>query len=116
MNISEKAKTEIRSYCLRHRLSNYPISKIEVVAAGSPRVKGESYHYENKRGETIRYVNAYRKAWGKPIYVPSTMRILVGKDWIKKLEKDLLQLKLSKEQGFLVHRTMVDFVFNFGDN
>lgn len=48
----------------------------------APKLKGYSGHYENKSGDVIRYPNAYRKAWGKPIYIKSTLRIEVGAQWL----------------------------------
>lgn len=47
----------------------------------APTCKGTGYHYRNKSGDLIRYPNAYQRAWGKPIYYPSTIRIEVGKEW-----------------------------------
>lgn len=47
----------------------------------APTCKGTRYHYRNKKGDIIRYPNAYQRAWGKPIYYPSTIRIEVGAEW-----------------------------------
>ena len=56
---------------------------IKVVAGSNPpALKGRGWYYQNKSGDVIRYVNAYKRAWGKPIYVHSTRRIEVGSDWL----------------------------------
>ena len=47
-----------------------------------PKIVGESYHYENKSGDLIRHPSAYKRAWGKPIYISSSRQIEVGFDWI----------------------------------
>lgn len=59
--------------------NNLPIHIIEGDIA--PRVVGRGFYYTNKSGDLIRYPNAYQKAWGKPIYHKSTIRIEVGKDY-----------------------------------
>lgn len=51
-------------------------------AKNPPKLKGKSYHYTNKSGHMIYHPNAYRRAWGKPIYRHSTLRIEVGCDWL----------------------------------
>lgn len=51
-------------------------------------VAGESWHYVNKSGDRICHPSAYRAAYGKPIYVPSTLVVVVGPRWIlKQLEQ-----------------------------
>lgn len=48
----------------------------------NPCLKGKSHYYTNKSGDIIQSPNAYRRAWGKPIYHHSTIRVEVGIDWI----------------------------------
>jgi hypothetical protein len=48
----------------------------------APHVEGQSYHYVTPGGAPVRYPNAYRRAWGKPVYVPSSRRVLVGLGWL----------------------------------
>ena len=60
--------------------TNCPIKV--VIGNNPPTLKGRSWCYQNKSGDVIRYVNAYKRAWGKPIYVHSTRRIEVGSDWL----------------------------------
>jgi hypothetical protein len=55
---------------------------VVVKGADPPTLKGRGWYYKNKSGDVIRYVNAYKRAWGKPIYVHSTRRIEVGSDWL----------------------------------
>jgi hypothetical protein len=62
------------------KCTNYPI--VVVKGENPPALKGKSWHYVNKSGDVIRHVNAYKQAWGKPIYVRSTRRIEVGSDWL----------------------------------
>lgn len=64
----------------------------------SPICKGACGHYRNKSGDIIHSPNAYRRAWGKPIYYPSTIHIEVGAEWpmhiglsSRKLTKSMLQ-------------------------
>jgi hypothetical protein len=114
MSISRLAQKEIRSYCLRHKICTSANLPIETIDSGSPKVVGNSWHYETNGGKYIYHPSAYSKiGWSNMRYIASTKRIQVGKDWISKLEKDLLQLKYSKELGRLVHRTMIDFIYNF---
>lgn len=118
MKISVKASKEIRSFAMRNS-KGYSYSAAPIMieeGKSSPRWSGSSFHYENKSGDLITYPNAYRRAWGKPIYIASTRHIIVGKEWLKKLEIDLIQVKLSRQQGRLVHRELAKFLFNFGDS
>jgi hypothetical protein len=78
-NLSKLLRQLIRKSVL-HSGSNCPIKIIDGDSA--PKLKGSSFHYENKRGDIIQHPNAYRKAWGKPIYIPSSKRIEVGANWI----------------------------------
>lgn len=59
-----------------------------------PNLAGHSWHYENKSGHYITYPNAYRRAWGKPIYIGSTRRVEVGSDWLLEC---VLQRKYIKQ-------------------
>jgi hypothetical protein len=62
----------------------YPI--VEVQGREPPKMAGEPGHFVNLSGERIHYPNAYRRAWGKPNYVASTVRIEVGALWVRALE------------------------------
>jgi hypothetical protein len=113
MNISTEAKKEIRSLALRKERGSSSAPIVVEDSSAAPYWVGDSFHYENKSGDRIRYPNAYRRAWGKPIYVKSTRRIMVGKEWLKQLEIDLIQVKLSRRRGKLVRRDLAKFVFYF---
>ena len=67
------------------RAANEPVGStvpIELIDGESaPVVRGLSWHYTNKSGDLIYYPNAYRRAWGKPIYNCSTIRVEVGEEW-----------------------------------
>lgn len=43
-----------------------------------PKLVGESFHFTTPGGRPVRYPNAYRRAYGKPVYHPSTLRVEVG--------------------------------------
>jgi hypothetical protein len=48
-----------------------------------PRLDGNRGHYETKTGIVIRHPGAYsRKGWSSMIYVASTRRIEVGREWL----------------------------------
>jgi len=57
---------------------------IRIVAGGmEPEYEGSSYYFTNASGDRIRYPNAYRRAWGKPIYHAACHIITVGADWVR---------------------------------
>jgi hypothetical protein len=60
--------------------NNCPIKIVD--GCDPPKLKGRGWYYTNKRGDEIHYPVAYRKAWGKPIYNHSTIRVEVGGDWL----------------------------------
>jgi hypothetical protein len=117
MQISLQAATEIRRFAIQHNKGySYTAATIEVIEGWeTPHFIGNSFRWETKSGKPVYHPNAYRRAWGKPIYIPSTRRIVVGQKWLAQLEKDLLQIKLSRQRGRLVDRSIVDFIFNFED-
>ena len=56
---------------------------VKIVAGNfAPIVKGHQHYWTNKSGDVIRYPNAYKRAWGKPIYNQSTIRVEVGSEWL----------------------------------
>lgn len=59
----------------------WPITIVPGDAA--PEIVGESYHWITPAGKRVRWPNAYRRAWGKPLYSPSTLRIRVGRGWLE---------------------------------
>ena len=62
-----------------------PISTVcYTIVAGDaePSYEGESYHYENKSGDRIWHPNAYRRKFGRSIYIPAHHRITVGAEWL----------------------------------
>ena len=67
-----RLRQAIRKACGQEGTS-YPIEIVQ----GS-----DAAHYVNKSGDIIHHPNAYRRAWGKPIYVASTLRIVVGAKWL----------------------------------
>lgn len=88
---------------------NWPI--VLIPGESSPRLVGQDWHYENKSGDVIRFPSAYRRAWGKPIYIASTRRIEVGKDWTAPdmtiwLWYQLKELTLAQPEGKLAWDTL----------
>jgi len=59
--------------------NNAPVKIVE--GSMPPTVGGEGHYYVNKSGDRIFYPTSYMKAWGKPIYVASTICVAVGLEW-----------------------------------
>lgn len=72
--------------------NNCPIKIVS--GSNPPKLVGRQHYWTNKSGDEIRYPSAYRRAWGKPIYNASTIRVEVGAEWILKS----LTVKNVKEQ------------------
>lgn len=117
IKISHQATKEIRSFAIRNTNGySYTAAPIILIdGTSAPFFRGTSYRWETKAGKPVFYPSAYRKAWGKPVYVASTRSIVVGRDWVIQLEKDIIQCQISRVRGKLVDRCVVDFVFNFGE-
>lgn len=75
----------------------YPVRII--AGDGDPKLIGSPYHYENKSGELIHHPTAYRRAWGKPIYIASTLEVVVGNMWFNK-NLTLKDIKVEKLKAF----------------
>jgi hypothetical protein len=83
---------------IREAVSARPNCPIQIVNGDDPpKLKGRGYYFTNKRGDEIYHPNAYRRAWGKPIYNPSTIRVEVGSNWLLSnfTEKNIKMLKLK---------------------
>jgi len=65
-----------------------------------PKLCGSPYRYENVSGDIIHYPNAYKRAWGKPIYIHSTRRVEVGAKWLLN-NMTMETLRLNKIKAFL---------------
>ena len=59
-----------------------PVRVSDVEVNLQPRVAGEGPRWTTRGGEPIRYPGAYRRAYGKPIYVPSERALVVGRNWL----------------------------------
>ena len=77
-NISLVIKRMVRQAA--NARNNCPIKIVNGNVA--PIIKGHHFYWSNKSGDVIRYPNAYKRAWGKPIYNHSTIRVEVGSDWL----------------------------------
>jgi hypothetical protein len=60
--------------------STYPI--VAVNGCEFPHYCGKSGFHCTPAGTVVRFPSAYRKAGGKAMYVTSTRRIEVGRDWL----------------------------------
>lgn len=49
----------------------------------APRRTGAGFRFVTPGGNPVYHPNAYRRAWGKPVYVPSTIRVEVGAAWLR---------------------------------
>lgn len=58
--------------------------RVEVIdGQREPMVAGLHGHYRTKAGDFIRHPSAYsRRGWSNMVYVASTVRVVVGQDWI----------------------------------
>lgn len=95
-NLSKVIKRLLRSAA--NARSNCPIKIVN--GSAPPKLKGRGYYYTNKSGDEIRYPEAYRKAFGKPIYNHSTIRVEVGSDWLLN-QLTLKNVKSLKLKAFL---------------
>ena len=56
---------------------------VEVLPGGdAPHVAGRSYYWVTPGGRPVHYPAAYRRAYGRPVYRPSSRRVEVGVDWL----------------------------------
>ena len=58
---------------------------IEVIPgiALAPRTVGRSYHWVTPSGNPCPYPSAYRAHFGRPVYIASTRRVIVGETWLQ---------------------------------
>lgn len=95
-HLSGRARARLKRRIRSDAMESGSNSPVVVVEGGSPpKVRGRSYYHTNASGDLIRHPNAYRRAYGKPIYVPSSRRIEVGERWVSAL----LQLKEGTPTG-----------------
>lgn len=59
-------------------------SRIEVIeGAAAPTLAGQGWHWRTKGGKRIDHPSAYsRKGWSSMVYVASTRRVVVGREWL----------------------------------
>jgi hypothetical protein len=48
----------------------------------APHLVGDTYHHVTPSGKLVMYPSAYRRAFGRPVYVPSTLAVEVGQGWL----------------------------------
>lgn len=62
-----------------------PLPVVVVSGNRRPHVMGERWHHVTPSGDVCHHPSAYRKAFGRPIYVASTRRIAVGAAWLRRV-------------------------------
>lgn len=87
--IKAAKKRSVRKQLSTH--NNCPVVFIKN-SKKKPELKGSSYYFTNKSGDIIRYPSAYSRAFGKPIYHNSTLRIEVGENYKFKLSDKIKRL------------------------
>lgn len=56
---------------------------VEVIPGdAAPTNTGTGYYHVTPSGERVRFPNAYRRHFGRPVYVPSSRRVIVGEAWL----------------------------------
>lgn len=81
MEPTSAQRSRIRAMVGR-RGSHYPI--MIMPGAAAPRLVGESWHFATRAGKYVRFPSAYRKrGWSNLVYVPSSLTIEVGEEWLK---------------------------------
>jgi hypothetical protein len=55
---------------------------VVVDGAQAPQRCGTGYYWETPAGDICRHPNAYRRAFGRPVYCASTVRVEVGREWL----------------------------------
>jgi hypothetical protein len=71
---------------------------VELVPGDAPPVvRGEPWHYETRGGRLVHYPNAYaRVGWSNLVYVHSTVRLVVGEEWLRAHRPELLEAALAE--------------------
>ena len=90
LKVSHLVKTSLGRKYIREVVNATTSTKIVVIDGKSrPRIKGSSSHYETNGGRMIYHPSAYAKVgWSNMNYVPSTIRVEVGRHWKPKLLED----------------------------
>jgi hypothetical protein len=84
METTPKLRTLIRKAAGLEHTSRYPIVVVEGDAP--PRLVGRKWHYTTPNGTPVRFPSAYRKKFGQPVYVPSSLRVEVGREFVEYLQ------------------------------
>lgn len=58
---------------------NVPVAVIP--GDSPPRLRGEGFSWRTPGGAPVRHPGAYSRAWGKPIYIPSSLRVEMGEEF-----------------------------------
>jgi hypothetical protein len=77
-------RTALRLKRLVRRLAGAQAGRRVVVVPGCapPKLCGEGYHWVTPGGRPVYHPSAYRRAFGRPVYVHSTRRVEVGAMWL----------------------------------
>lgn len=79
--------------------SHYPV--VVDPSEDLPKVAGVGYRHETPSGELVRHPNAYRQAFGKPVYVASTRRVVVGVEFARAVRSLVRIAPLAEPFDFL---------------
>lgn len=66
--------------CVRDGDLRIPV--VVVPGRAAPQVRGRAAHHVTPNGSICHHPNAYRRAFGRPQYVCSTIRVEVGLSWL----------------------------------
>ncbi len=115
MIISNQAIQQIRSWAMKHA-RGYSRSDADVVVEdgnNSPRWEGDTFGFKTRGGRKIYHPSSYaKKGWSNMVYSPSTRHIVVGKEWVRQLMIDIIQVKLGRTRNKFVNRQSAEFIFN----
>lgn len=80
--VSPRHALQYRSW-LRRQAQAVRYAPIRVVdGAKAPQQLGESGYWTTPSGAICRHPSAYRRAFGRPVYNASTVRVEVGREWL----------------------------------
>lgn len=82
MTRAERYRREYRAYIRDQAGARSHVPIVTVDGDAGPHIEGECHHYETPSGDIVWYPNAYRRAFGRPIYCASTVAVNVGRKWL----------------------------------
>lgn len=90
--IDLSVRRDLRKIAGAHR--SMPVDVIPGDSA--PAVTGRPHHWITPGGRPVHFPSAYRRAFGKPVYVSSSLSVEVGVEWLaNRYPKFAAQLQLG---------------------